>query len=269
MRITGELRRAGRAASLVVVLAWGVFLAGVLMVCPPATWPVGVLRRHWLALVTRTVGARVRVHGKPAGAGLFVANHVSWLDIPVLGSVAGLAFVSKREVRRWPVVGWLAARGGTEFIQRGNPHSARMIGESLSRRLASGDRVLVFPEGTTTAGETVARFRPRLFGAATAAGVAVQPVTVRYRGGAGRLAPFIGDDGLASHLWRLLRAPSIPVDIMFHPPIRCAFERRELAALAQCRVADGLAWLAESGTADGRHPHMRPPAPVDASRAEI
>src|SRR5690606_21575452 len=105
--------------------------------------------RHWFRLVLLVMGVRRRVFGAPApGPVLVASNHVSWLDIVVLGSHIGSCFVSKSEVAAWPLVGWLARQGGTLFIHRGRHDSAERIAHDMTARLLRGHRVLFFPEGT-------------------------------------------------------------------------------------------------------------------------
>ncbi len=151
-----------------------------------------------------------------------VANHVSWLDIPVIAAARPCHFLSKAEVARWPVIGWLARSVGTLFIRRGAGESRAKAGE-IREHLALGRGILVFPEGTTTDGTAVRRFFPQLFAAAEDA--PVQTVAVRYRDAAGqvdRSLAFIDDDELHHHLWRLLGRERIVVDLTFGPPVPAA-----------------------------------------------
>lgn len=197
----------------------------------------------WLAQLLSILAVQVTVEGQPhRGPGLWVSNHVSWLDIPVLGSVVPVHFLSKAEVRDWPLIGALAAAAGTLFIRRGSGDSRQRVGE-IAGHLGAGRPVLIFPEGTTTEGVSVGRFHPRLFEAASLAGVPVQPVSLRY----GQDAPdtrlaFIGDDAFHSHLWQLLLRDHIEVRLTFLAPIDPAgLERDTLAGLARERVAGMLA----------------------------
>ncbi|MBK8184609.1 MAG: 1-acyl-sn-glycerol-3-phosphate acyltransferase [Candidatus Competibacteraceae bacterium] len=109
----------------------------------------------------------VPCNGTPhAGDTLFVANHISWLDIFCIAAVCPTHFLAKRDVAAWPLFGWLCRRAGTAFIQRGRSDGATEAIEQLVWRLRRGERVLVFPEGTSTIGESVRRFHPRLFSGA-------------------------------------------------------------------------------------------------------
>lgn len=176
------LRTAVRLTLFGVHLIVGVLLCVFVL---PADWnKPGLARRHgvvrwWLGACTRLAGIRVEVHGRPTeGASLVVANHVSWMDIVVVGGLQPLSFLSKSEIARWPVVGYLARKAGTLFINRGAgaETATRVIGE----RLRTGASVIFFPEGTTSDGVEIRRFHPRLFTAAIDAGVPVQPVSISY-----------------------------------------------------------------------------------------
>lgn len=197
--------------------------------------------RWWHRRLCRVLGVRVTVQGRPAGTpALLVANHVSWLDIPVIGGAADLAFLSKAEVRRWPLVGWLAHKAGTLFIQRGGKNASNAASEVMTFQLLRGRSVLVFPEGTTSEGDGVRRFHPRLFAAAQLADRPVQPVALRFRNGGSRdtVAPFVGDDSFPAHLWRVLGARGIEAELVFCPPISSrGVERRVLAEKAQAHIA--------------------------------
>lgn len=171
---------------------------------------------------SRCLGLRIRQQGRPAsGPVLLVSNHISWSDIPVLGGTVPLRFLSKAEVSRWPVIGWLAQQAGTLFIVRGSGRAGEARRE-ITSTLSGGQSVLIFPEGTTSAGLSVLPFHSRLLQAAPEAGVAIQGISIAYtrHGRPDHLAPFIGDDEFLSHLPRLLRQPAVDVTVRFHPPIR-------------------------------------------------
>ena len=166
----------------------------------------------------RILGVRVRASGVAhAGAALFVANHISWLDIFCIAAVCPTHFLAKQDVAAWPLFGWLCRRAGTAFIRRGGDNGAAEAMEQLAWRLRQGQRVLVFPEGTSTAGETVRRFYPRLFQAALLARCPVQAIALRYPHpeGINPAVPFVGDDELLPHLWRLLGEPAMVAELHF------------------------------------------------------
>ncbi len=179
------------------------------------------LTRWFLKRLTGALPFRVRVSGRvPDQPMLWVSNHVSWTDIPLLGAVAPLSFLSKAEVRSWPVAGWLAHKAGTLFIRRGSGDSG-LVGQQLARHLGEGRNLLIFPEGTTTDGSLLKTFHSRLLTSAVETGVPVQPVAIRYLRAGQRddVAPFIGEDDLLSHLVRLLRSDRAEVEIQLLEPV--------------------------------------------------
>ena len=195
--------------------------------------------RWWHGRVLRVLGIRLRVTGEPAGEStLIAANHISWLDIPVIGSQAPAAFLSKAEIRQWPAIGWLAERVDTLFIRRGRGASSAV--QAISESLNQGGCVAFFPEATTTPGDELRRFHPRLFQAAIDAGARVQPAVIRFPGNGGTdpRATFIGDDTFMQSLRRVLRAPRLEAEIHFLDPIpaESVASRDEQATLAHQRI---------------------------------
>jgi 1-acyl-sn-glycerol-3-phosphate acyltransferase len=199
-------------------------------------WVPAVVR-WWHGRLCRALDLEVEVSGNLAPGALLVANHVSWLDIPVLGARGPVQFLSKAEVRDWPLVGWMAAVAGTLFIARG-AHQAGGILDLIGEHVRAGVPVVIFPEGTTTDGRAVRRFHPRLFAAAQRAGLRVQPIAIRYGadGDPDPIAPFVGDDDLVSHLLRVVAHPGLTVRVRLLPPLESGMtDRRSLAE--QCRQA--------------------------------
>ncbi|QQS54936.1 MAG: 1-acyl-sn-glycerol-3-phosphate acyltransferase [Candidatus Competibacteraceae bacterium] len=198
----------------------------------------------WSRVLCWIMGMRATVTGTPAGgAVLFVANHVSWLDIFCIAGVCPTHFLAKREVGDWPLFGWLSRRAGTAFIRRGGDNGAGEAAEQLSWRLRNGGRVLVFPEGTSTMGETVRRFFPRLFQAAILARCPVQAIALRYphRDGVHPTVPFVGDASLLPHLWWLLGERRIEVALRFCEPLSALGRtRNELADHTRAQISGAL-----------------------------
>jgi len=204
----------------------------------------------------RLLGFEVHAHGRRADARpvLFVANHVSWIDIVVLSGLSPVSFVAKSEVGLWPFFGTLARLQRTVFVERRAARTAHHRDE-IGRRLDEGGDLILFPEGTSSDGGRVLPFRTGLFSVAerTVAGrpLTVQPLTIAYTGLDGlplsrRRRPefaWYGDMELASHLWRALRARRIRVEVIYHPPATIAgfADRKALAAHCERLVADGLA----------------------------
>jgi 1-acyl-sn-glycerol-3-phosphate acyltransferase len=190
------------------------------------------LTRWFLARLGNALPFRVSVQGRiPQKPMLWLSNHISWTDIPLIGRLAPLSFLSKAEVRTWPVAGWLAAKAGSLFIRRGSGDS-QLIRKQMTRHLQSAHPLLMFPEGTTTDGRSLRTFHGRLLSAAIDSEVMLQPVAIRYlrNGEIDALAPFIGEDDLLSHLMRLFSNDCGDVEVHLLKPIPC--QGRERAALA-------------------------------------
>ncbi|GAA3430631.1 hypothetical protein GCM10018954_002320 [Kutzneria kofuensis] len=165
-----------------------------------------------------------------AGRGtLIVANHVSWLDIPALLAIEPLRLLAKREVADWPLIGAMARRSGTIFIERDNLRSLSVTVARLAHALRSGCSVLVFPEGTTWCGREMGVFRRAAFQAALDADAPVRPVTISY---STPIAAYVGDDTLVASLSRVARARDLRVRLTAHPLVH-GEDRRELAAAAR------------------------------------
>ncbi|HET6397753.1 MAG TPA: lysophospholipid acyltransferase family protein [Pseudoxanthomonas sp.] len=197
--------------------------------------------RAWSAGLMRIFGFRLRRFGTPLpGATLFVANHVSWIDIEALHSQRMMGFVAKREIAGWPLVGWLAARGQTIFHQRGSTDSLNGVLVQMRQRLQSGRSVGVFPEGRTRGGEEVGPFHARIFQAAVEAQVPVQPVALRYGrdGTAQTVVAFAPRENFLGNFLRLLGEPARVAEVHFLEPIPPGDleGRRRIAELARERI---------------------------------
>ncbi|MDF2447093.1 MAG: 1-acyl-sn-glycerol-3-phosphate acyltransferase [Moraxellaceae bacterium] len=200
--------------------------------------------RWWHRRFCQILNLDIRVHGQVAeGHALWVSNHVSWLDISVLGAHFPVYFLSKAEVAKWPVVGWLARIAGTLFIQRG-AGDAGQVTEQLAVHLRAGRNVLFFPEGTTTDGHKLKRFFHKLFSAATVTQLPIQPVLVCYRDQNDALhphAPFVGDDAFMSHAIEILKGERITVDILvLTPELPGGRDPRTLSRDIEARMALAL-----------------------------
>lgn len=202
----------------------------------------------WYARLCRALGVQVQVTGELIPNALLVANHISWLDIPVLGSRARIDFLSKADIKAWPLIGWMAETLGTLFIARGANQTGVLIPQ-LGDRVRQGKHVVIFPEGTTTDGSRLYRFHPRLLGAGQLAGVVVQPVALRYGSDAAPdpVVPFVGDDALVPHLVRLARHPGLRVHIQLLPPLDGnGLSRRHISDYCRRSIGEAL------GLEDGR-----------------
>ncbi|MFJ4155875.1 lysophospholipid acyltransferase family protein [Pseudomonas sp. NPDC089752] len=242
-----KLRVCARLARLLLVLLFGMLMASVIACGERLGLKASSERRQrWTCLfMKRLVAAlpfEVRVIGElPKRPMLWVSNHVSWTDIPLLGMLLPLSFLSKAEVRHWPVAGWLAEKAGTLFIRRGGGDAQRLR-EQISEQLNDARPLLIFPEGTTTNGRQLRTFHGRLLAGAIDKGVAVQPVAIQYsrNGEADPIAPFIGDDDLVSHLMRLFAEPRGEVCIQLLQPI-CSVEKERAVLAFQAQQAIHMA----------------------------
>ena len=266
-----------RIARLALYLVWTLGLMPV--------QGVGLaLRRPWSrSLPTvyhrgccRMLGFRVRVVGAPTAArpALFAANHVSYTDIMVLGSLIAGSFIAKAEVAGWPLFGWLAKLQRTVFVDR-QMRNTRQQRDAMIERLAMGDALILFPEGTSSDGNRVLPFKSALFSAAEnmIAPIAVQPVSIAYTRldgiPLGRvLRPFFawyGTAELAPHLWSMLGLGTVEVVVEFHPPVSpgdCG-SRKSLARYCEARAAGGMA------AALAGRPQPMPEPPIAGAAAPL
>ena len=244
------------------------------------------LRRPWSRTLPsfyhrwccRILGLRVRAVGAPTVARpvLFASNHVSYADIAVLGSLIAGSFVAKAEVAHWPLFGWLAKLQRTVFVDR-RMRSTQLQRDAMTERLAAGDALILFPEGTSGDGNRVLPFKSALFSAAermqAIVPIAVQPVSIAYTRLDGMplgrlLRPFIawyGSAELAPHLWIMLGLGTVEVVVEFHPPafIADCGSRKALARYCYLRAAGGMA----SALAGRPQPMPQPPRAVAAEPA--
>jgi len=203
--------------------------------------------RWWQGGLMRVFGLRIRRFGDLAPGGvLYVANHVSWIDIVVMHSQRVMGFVAKREIERWPLIGWLASRGETLYHQRGDQDSLGEVAREMAARLRAGRAVGVFPEGRTRDGREVGPFHARIFMAAVDAGAPVQPVALRYgaRGAAQQRIAYAARENFMANLLRILGEPGCSADVVFLPPImpqEVAHGRREIAQIARARIIQAMA----------------------------
>jgi 1-acyl-sn-glycerol-3-phosphate acyltransferase len=154
------------------------------------------LRQRWSGQLLALLGIEVHSNGTPIQPGcMLVANHISWLDIFVINALCPSAFVSKAEVRAWPLIGWLAAKNETVFLRRGSRGHAKIINAEIAALLDAGRNVAVFPEGTTTDGSHVLHFHAALLQPAIEAGHPIQPVAISYHAPDGRRSRAPAYDG--------------------------------------------------------------------------
>lgn len=262
------------------IIAWTVpaVLLQALLIMFPGRPKVAFARFYWM-LFSRFLGVHVRVIGDVTGGSpgrpvVFVSNHCSWIDIPILGGVLDGCFVAKGEIARWPVVSAIARLGRSVFVtrQRG---STRQELDTMRGRLSQGDSLVLFPEGTSSDGSRVLPFRSTFFAVADQQeGLApiIQPVSIVYDrlGGlpAGRASrpvfAWYGDMDIASHFWRLAQHTGLRATVLLHAPVDPArfTDRKALAQAVWQTVADGAAALRQNRPA-------RPLAVVDAPEPDL
>jgi 1-acyl-sn-glycerol-3-phosphate acyltransferase len=199
----------------------------------------------WSAKYLRVLGVRLVVEGQAIdGAKLVVANHVSWLDILALNAVTPMRFVSKSEIRDWPLLGWMVSAAGTLFIERGRPRDAHRVVHQMAEALQRGDTLGIFPEGTTSPGHGLLPFHANLLQAAVATNTVVQPLALRYSDDAhpiSRAAPYVGETSLFESLAAVLMADGLVARVVCLPPQRPPHQdRRALSAQLAASIAAAL-----------------------------
>jgi 1-acyl-sn-glycerol-3-phosphate acyltransferase len=178
------------------------------------------------------------------GAALFVANHISWIDICVLHSQRWMAFVAKAEIESWPLLGTVVSRAGTIYHHRGDNRSLQGVMHQMLERLQTGFAVAVFPEGRTHSGHTIGVFHARIFQPAVIAGTPAQPVAIKYgdKGDAQVVMAFAPKENFFSNLWRVLGEPERPCEVHFLEPVAAHEDgRRKMADLCRQRIVDVMA----------------------------
>jgi len=201
--------------------------------------------RLWSGGLMRIFGFRLRRFGTPlADPVMFVANHVSWVDIEMLHSQRMMGFVAKAEISRWPLVGWVASRGGTIYHHRGSNDSLHGVMHQMVQRLEQGLAVGVFPEGRTTRGDAIGTFHARIFQPAVLAGVPAQPVALKYglRGDAQTTVAFGERENFLQNFLRLLGEPGRVAEVHFLEPVASSEDgRRRMAETCRDRIVAAMA----------------------------
>ena len=207
---------------------------------------------HYHRLVLRLLDVRVNIDGEvlKQGPAIFAANHVSWLDIVILSSVAPVSFIAKRDVNAWPLFGALARLQRTVFVDRDRRHTTASSRDEMRERLHAGDMLVLFAEGTSGDGARVLPFKSTFFAAAEHPGVSVQPLSIVYTGHRNlpmtrRLRPlyaWYGDMEMPPHLWAAVAQGPIEVNIICHAPLSMAGHgnRKTLAKQSEEAVRQGL-----------------------------
>ena len=242
----GALRCAWRFPLLLLVAVAGCLAAIPLLPRGPKPGTAGAaLLTNWSRVFLRIAGVRVRRVGEPLhDPTMFVANHGSWMDITVLHAVRPADFVAKAEIGHWPLVGWMARRGGTIFHRRGNTSSLAAVMGVMGERLREGRSIAAFPEGGTAPAGTIKVFHARILQAALDAAAPVQPVALRYLRD-GRPSPevlFTRGESFLHNVFRVLATPSLTAEVHFLKPVPFDPEggRRRMAETARAEIAQVL-----------------------------
>jgi lyso-ornithine lipid O-acyltransferase len=209
-----RLRLCYKIFLITLLFVSGLFIAVIIfpalgVLCKPsrAKYQRGALKMAWLTWFSAIVRLHIIKEGEPIdNAGLLVCNHISWLDIIILGRFLPAYFVAKSDILAWPVIGYLAKQAGTIFIHRGDKQQVKATTEKMLWLLKRNSIVIAFPEGTTTKGDTVLSFQ--------------------YEGDAKKHAPFIGEDAFVPHLIKMLSLERIVVRVVFLSYIYTAGKNR-------------------------------------------
>jgi 1-acyl-sn-glycerol-3-phosphate acyltransferase len=261
--IGSHIRGMARAAGFVL---WTLAVGGAWLCVRPFLSAGGRLRggartlSFWSRGLCRLLGLRIAAQGPLAAARprLIASNHIGYLDVIVLSSIAPALFVSKDDLAGWPVLGPLGKSVGTLFLDRARPRAVAEVAAGMQRAFAAGESVIVFPEGTTTRGETVEAFHTALFEPALRASVAVQGTLLAYAPRSSRdpadMAAWTGDAAFVPHLYRLFRGRGLDVRAVFQPQGAASTDRR--AAANQVRD-----WMTETLGTLGKGKGVDDPAP--------
>jgi 1-acyl-sn-glycerol-3-phosphate acyltransferase len=256
-RQTTAPTRAYRFARLVGHILYGCATEAVVFPFVGRARRTRIIKR-WSRGILDILHVRVHIEGHVPSAHpptIIVANHVSWLDIWILQAVCPLRLVAKSDIRRWPVIGWLAARAGTIFIERGKRHDTARINRTIMQTLEGGERVGIFPEGTTSDGTEIKPFHASLFQPALGAGARLITAALRYprRDGSPNLdASYTDDRSLLESLRLILRCRTLHADLIFGAAIEVSGKtRRELASECEEAISAALG-LPVPGRKSGR-----------------
>ena len=257
-RLARQLLAARRVASILLFTPVACVIQAVLLLLRGRA-RVGFAVFYWNT-VARLLGLQVRMLGTPVTAEgrriIYVCNHSSWLDIPAVGGRLRACFVAKDDVAGWPIVGTIARLGRTVFVSRSRQGIGRERNQ-MQEKLAAGDDLILFPEGTSSDGSRVLPFHSSFFAAAYGENMPIiQPVSVVYDRLAGlpvgrgsrNVFAWYGDMSLAPHLWQFAQWRGMRVTLLFHGPLDpAAFSsRKALSQAAWQIVADGAAALRQN-----------------------
>jgi 1-acyl-sn-glycerol-3-phosphate acyltransferase len=204
-------------------------------------WQTG----RWCGQMAHALGVKIEGHGRSHdGPVLIVANHISWIDILAINAVHPARFVSKADVKHWPVLGWLVGCGGTLFIERERKRDALRVVHQIAASLKQGDTIAMFPEGTTGDGCTLLPFHANLLQAAISTDAKLQPVALRYvddDSAPSKAVVWVGDATLAESLWKVVCARGLRVQVtQLEVMPSTGQDRRDLSDKVRRKIAGAL-----------------------------
>jgi len=202
--------------------------------------------RAWARTLARILGMSIRVEGAPPDHAVLVANHLSYIDIPLLATQIDAVFVAKSEVASWPVIGHLCRAIDTIFVDRSVKRDVVRVGREIASRIERGLGVVFFPEGTSTDGSVVLPFRASLLEVAAREAIPVHWAAIEYRTGEGDRPArdaicWWGDAEFLPHLWQLLGVRSFEATIRFGAEALASEDRKELAGQLRAAIAGAAA----------------------------
>jgi len=225
-----------RLARIALLIAQGLLTAALVFpLITPATR--GRLAQRWSVRLLEVLNINVKVCGAIPNHAvqrtMFIANHISWIDIWALYGVHPMHFIGKAEIRAWPLVGWLAEKGGTLFIERSRRRDIVRVAQAATQALRNGDCLGFFPEGTTTDGTDLLPFKTSLLQSAIDTGAVLWPLAIRYPlpdGSPNTAIAYWADITMMQSLREVLKQRQPVIELHFCPPLPTAGrERRELA----------------------------------------
>jgi 1-acyl-sn-glycerol-3-phosphate acyltransferase len=242
-----KLRLLYKLALIILLFSYGLIIAGcafpiINLLCSAnrGRSKRDALKTHWLKIFSAIVNLSITQEGElPKQATLIVSNHISWLDIIVIGQYLPAYFVAKSDILSWPIIGYLSKQGGTIFIRRGDKKHIKATTEKMVWVLKQNSTIIAFPEGTTTKGDEVLGFHASLFQPALLTKSAIQPVVIQYQGAAKKQAPFIGEDDFIPHLIKMLSMDKIEVRVCFLPLIKSSGRDRHSVGVEAREMIEG------------------------------
>lgn len=206
----------------------------------------GTMVGLWARNAIRILHIRITVNGTPPAAPFFlVSNHLSYLDVILYQTQMPCVFVAKSEVAHWPVVGWLARAIGTLFINRRSRRDVVRVNQEIQQALTSGDGVILFPEGTSSKGETVLPFKSATLATVTNMGYPAYYASVTYKTPEGeppaqQVICWWGDMTFADHVFNMLKLPYFEATVTFGAGAVATTDRKEMAHLLNARIVDSF-----------------------------